>query len=62
MQNFEFPYFIELLKCDHIHALEELIFQRMVQWVNYDEENRAEYVQNLLKLIRLEKIPKPVRL
>lgn len=49
-----------LLRCDMIHAKEELIFQRLVQWVDYDEENRSKYVPDLLKLIRLEKIRKPV--
>lgn len=56
LRKLESQYFYELLQCYEIHALEDFIFQRLVLWVDYDEENRAEHASNLLTLIRLEKI------
>lgn len=61
LQNLEFPYFAELLKCDEIHSREELIFQHLEQWIDYDDKNRLKYGQRLFKLIRLGKITRPVR-
>lgn len=60
LRELDFEYFFELLECDRIHALEEFIFQRMVLWIDHDEETRAKYAPDLLKLIRLEKITPPV--
>lgn len=60
LQNLEYPFFAELLKHDEIHAREEVVFQRLMQWIDHDDGNRSQYAQCLLKLIRLRKITKPV--
>lgn len=61
LQLLEFSYFSELLKCVEIHVAEELVFQRLVQWVQYNEQIRSKYVADLFKLIRLGKKPKQVQ-
>lgn len=62
LQEVGLQYFCEFFKCDRIHALEEHIFQRLIQWVDFDEEARSKYVPELLNLINLKKIATPVRL
>lgn len=44
------PYFSELLKGDVISAREEIIFQRLMQWIDNDEAKRSKHVPELLKL------------
>lgn len=44
----------ELLKCDKITSSEELIFTRLLEWVQNGK--REPYMPDLLKLIRLEHI------
>lgn len=51
----------ELLKYDQIHAREEFIFQRLVEWAGYHETTRSTHVPELFKSIRLAKISQPVR-
>lgn len=62
VQTLTFSCFSELLKCDHLHAMwqEEFIFQRMTQWIDYDEINRSDFAPELFQLIRLEILAKPV--
>lgn len=62
VQELKFEHFRKILECDKIHALEKLVFQCFVAWVNYDddEENRVKYAPELFSLIRLAKIPQPV--
>lgn len=56
--------FSELLKCDQIHAVwqEEFIFQRMAQWVDYNEANRSQYAAELFQSIRVKILAKQVQL
>lgn len=61
LTNLPFGLFSEILKRDNIHALEELILERMIEWVELDTKNRKQYAARLFKSIRLEKIPQPVR-
>lgn len=56
----QFPYFSELLQCTEIHALEDSIFQRMVHWVEHEEQHRSKHVPNLLKSIRMERLSSQV--
>lgn len=61
LPNLQYGLFSEILKRDNIHALEEHILDRMIEWVEVDTKNRRQYAARLFKLIRLEKIPQPVR-
>lgn len=61
LKELSFKYFLELMESDRIHAHEDLIFQRLVDWVEFDEEDRKRYVPELFNLINLGKITKAVR-
>lgn len=61
IQELEMKHFFELLGCAEIQALEEHIFQRLVQWTEHNEEERSKHVPDLIKLIEMGKIPLPVR-
>lgn len=61
LQELEFEFIAEVLKCNEINALEEYIFQQMLQWVDCDGEKRSQYCADVLKMIQMEKIPLPVR-
>lgn len=61
LRKIKVSYFSELLKCDQIQAREDFIFQRLAEWADYHETTRSNYVPELLKTIRLEKITQPVQ-
>lgn len=46
----------DLLKSDRIHAREDLIFHRLVDWIAADEKVRSQYASDLLKLIHMDKL------
>lgn len=52
----QFPYFAELLQCHEIHALEDSICRRLVQWVEHSVMERSKHVPDLLKWIRMENL------
>lgn len=49
--------FREMLSSGRIAVCETIIFDRLMQWVNENPIDRAEYVSSLLKCIKLERIP-----
>lgn len=49
--------FREMLSSGRIAVSEVIIFDRLIQWVNENEIDRAEYVAGLLKCIKLKRIP-----
>lgn len=53
--------FKEVISADKIPATEPLIFERLVEWVEYDKSARAKHVMELLNCIRLEHIPDRVK-
>lgn len=53
----EFKVFEEIIKADGNMAEEKIIFERVVDWIEFDEENRAQHVHDLIQAIRLEHIP-----
>lgn len=57
----DFSTFAMILKCDNIHAIENLIIERLIKWIEYDDKNRSKYAPALLKLMRMEKVMQPVR-
>lgn len=56
----DFESFEEVIKNDTNTAREELIFDRMVQWIQFDEIDRSKYASDLLKCIRFKHIPTKV--
>lgn len=54
--------FREILSNDEVAANETIIFDRLKQWVNKSEADRAKCVPELLKTIKLEHIPAEVSL
>lgn len=48
--------FAEVLERDTITAPEEVIFDRLVQWICFDEMDRSKHAADLIKLIRLKHI------
>lgn len=50
----------EILKSDKIHATEELVFKRLMEWLDCEGDERKQYMAELLKHIRLEYIPTQV--
>lgn len=55
------PLLQELLKYDKIHESGDLCAQRLVAWFQAHESERAVYMPELLKLIRLEQLTLEVR-
>lgn len=53
--------FMEMIKFDRVLASEEFIFDRLVEWVRFDECNRSKYIADLLKCIQLKHIPTKVK-
>lgn len=49
-----------LLECQKIQASEELIFKRLMEWFQKDQTVRKKYMNELLKLIRLQHVPQEV--
>lgn len=61
LQHLDVHIFREILSCDDVVANETVIFDRLMQWVNgNDETDREKYAPDLLKNIRLEHIPAEV--
>lgn len=58
----EYSLLTKILKCDEIPHTENETFSQLVNWIEFDKENRAKFAPDLLDLIRLEKITQPVRL
>lgn len=54
IQKFDHSLLEELLKRDNINATEESIFNRLMDWFNHSEVDRAEHMPELIKLIRLK--------
>lgn len=52
--KFDHALFEELLKCNDVDATEEMIFNRLLEWFSNSEDDRKDYMPELLKLIRLE--------
>lgn len=48
--------FEEIIDADDTRAPEEVIFDRLVQWIAFDEMDRSKHVSGLLKCIRLKHI------
>lgn len=61
LQALEYPQMVELLKCDDIYGPEEDICRKLIEWVDFDKQNRSNFAPELLKLIRLEHIPVQVK-
>lgn len=53
----EFEHFAEILKSETIYATEPFIFERSMQWIEYEKKKRSKYAPDLMQLIRMEKIP-----
>lgn len=51
----------EILKCDELKANEQLVCKRLFEWFQYNENERAQYMSDMLRSIRLELIPYQVR-
>lgn len=60
LQQLDERIFREMLSSGEISANETLIFQRLTQWVNDNEIDRAKHASNLFKYIRLKRIPSKV--
>lgn len=56
MCTLDFENFEEVICSDANTAPEEMIFDRLVEWVEYDELGRSQYVFDLLKCVRLKHI------
>lgn len=54
VQKFEHTLLEEVLKCNNVNATEEMIFTRLLEWMNKSENERTEHMPELLKLIRLQ--------
>lgn len=52
--------FKSILREDLIHASENVVASRFVQWIQHDEPNRSKYVATIAKYIRLEHISQEV--
>lgn len=52
----------EVLKCNEIKGPEGLVFDRLMEWFQNNEEERERYMPQLLELIRLEYITQKVRI
>lgn len=52
----EFDSFEEVINSDRNTAPEEIIFDRLVEWIQFDEMDRSKYAFDLLKCIRLKHI------
>lgn len=61
MITLDFEIFKEMIASDENTAPEEAIFERLVEWVKFDEPSRSKYVADLLRCIRMEHIPTKVR-
>lgn len=57
----DFENFKEIIETGDNMAIEETIFDRMVQWIQFDALGRSGYAFDLLKCIRLKNIPDKVR-
>lgn len=62
IQKLDFETFKALLDASENAAAEEVIFARMVEWIEFDESARSKYAPDLLGCIRLQHIPSKVRL
>lgn len=60
LQQLDEHIFREILGSDGVAANETVIFDRLMQWVDGNEADRAKYASDLLKNIRLEHIPTEV--
>lgn len=60
MCTIDFENFEEIIRSDANTAPEEMIFDRLVEWVERDELGRSQYVADLLKCVRLKHIPTKV--
>lgn len=49
-------FIIDVLKNDQVHANEDLIFRRLVEWIAVDEKTRSQHASELLRLIRMDKL------
>lgn len=56
MRKLDFENFEEVISSNRNTAPEELIFDRLVEWVEFDEAGRSRYAADLLKHIRLKHI------
>lgn len=56
MCKMDFENFEEVIKSDRNTASEEVIFDRLVQWIAFDEMDRSKHASDLLQSIRLEHI------
>lgn len=56
ISKFEVETLKEILKNDNLCGNEDNIFERLVGWLDANPEQRAQYIPDLLKLIRLEHI------
>lgn len=61
IQRLDHQLMLEILKCGKIQATEELVFKRLLEWFEYNEDERKQHMATLLKLIRLEHISSQVR-
>lgn len=61
IQRLDYQLLHKILKCDKIDAREELVFKRLLEWLQNEESERGKHMPELLKLIRLEYIPLKVR-
>lgn len=49
------PLLHEILMSNKMHLAEDSVFQRLVEWFQCNEDERSQYMPELLKLIRLER-------
>lgn len=61
IQKLDYRMLQEVLKCDRLNATEELVCNRLVEWFQNNENDRDQYMAELLKLIRLERLSHQVR-
>lgn len=52
---------LEVLRSDQIKAPEEMVFNKLKEWVETNEEERSKHVEELMKCIQLERIDGKVR-
>lgn len=60
VQRLGFSSLHRLLECEKIQATEELIFKRVMEWFQKDQADRRKYMNQLLKLIRLQHVAQEV--
>lgn len=60
IQELEYRLFLEILKSDKIQATEKFVFDRLLDWMKYEESDREKHMPELLELIQLQYIPPQV--